>query len=176
MTRLASFTLIVLLALAGCSSDTSNRNYDLVFSDIKPMDYARIQCRLVPMEDRHTCLTTSLQHYRDVMLEPIPRNQVTQGPMVAIVGEEMYRGRYVSYPFRAAFTLSNGRNICRGRFDAFAGDKMTIYRVRCDNGATGTANLVLDISGSNGLGIAEMDDGTRAEIIFGTAAVTNIVY
>jgi len=176
MTRLASSVLIALLVLAACSSDTSERDYNLVFSEIKPMDYARIQCRLIPIEDRHTCLTTSIQHYKDVMMDPIPRDQVTQGPMVAVVGEEIYRGRYVSNPFVAAFTLSGGWNICRGRFDAFAGDKMTIYDVYCDNGATGTANLVLDVSGSNGLGIIEMDDGTRGDIVFGPAAVVEIVY
>jgi len=176
MTRLASCTLLGLLALAGCSSDTSDRNYDLIFADIKPIDYARIQCRLIPIEDRHTCLTTSIQHYRDVMMEPIPRDQVTQGPMVAVVGEEIYRGRYVSNPFSAAFTVSSGYNVCRGRFDAVAGETRTIYDVYCDNGATGSANLVLDSSGSNGLGIVEMDDGTRGEIVFGPAAVTEVVY
>ncbi len=176
MTRPALSTLIALLILTGCSTDTSERDYNLVFSDIQPMDYARIQCRLVPMEDRHTCLTTSLQHYRDVTRDPIPRDQVTRGPMVAVLRDEMYRGSYISYPLSAAFTLSNGRNVCRGRFNAFAGDKMSIYRVRCDNGATGSANLVLDITGANGLGIFEMDDGTRGQIIFGPAAVTDIVY
>jgi hypothetical protein len=176
MTRPVATTLLALLTLAGCGSDNGERNYNLIYSDIKPIEYARIQCRLVDMEDRHTCLTGALQHYRAVSRDPIPRDQVTQGPMIAVLREELYRGSYVSYPFSAAFTLSNGRNVCRGRFNAFAGDKMSIYRVRCDDGSTGTANLVLDASGANGLGLAEMDDGARVDIIFGPAAVADIVY
>ena len=41
-------------------------------------------------------------------------------------------------------TVSNGFNICRGRYNAFAGDTRADFAVHCDDGSTGFANIMLE--------------------------------
>ncbi len=161
----------VALALAGCSANEATTDYNLVMTDVPAIEYGRILCRGIPMEDRHTCLTSVIQHYQDAELEKIEPDEATRGPFVVVFDEDVYRGSYVSQPFAAAFTVSNGRNVCRGRYNAFAGDTRAIFKVHCDDGGRGTANIILDERGRNGIGIIEMDDGTRGEIVFGHSAV-----
>jgi len=161
--------------LAGCGGNTPTRDYDLVYTDVEPLEYARILCSGIDMRDRHTCLTSALQHQKEMReyfnAHDPNADEVIDGPFVVVLRDEIYRGTYVSQPFAAAFTVSNGVNICRGRYNAFAGDTKAIFHVRCDDGATGTANIILDQRGRNGLGEVTMDDGTQGKIVFGYTAV-----
>lgn len=168
------FTALFVLGLgltAGCSSNQKQVDYDLLFTDVEPIDYARILCRGIEMQDQHTCMTSVIQHYRDMRdYEPTP-SEVNAGPFVIVLDDDLYRGTYVSNPFVSAFTVSNGGNLCRGRYNAFGGDSRAEFAVRCEDGSTGMANIILDVDGRNGIGKMDFTDGRRGEIAFGHRAV-----
>jgi hypothetical protein len=166
-----SMILALAVASAGCSSNAATRDYNLVFTKVDALEYANILCSGIDMQDRHTCLTSVMQHVKDMRERSVTPREVLDGPFVVVLRNDLYQGNYVSQPFAAAFTVSNGINICRGRYNAFAGDTKAIFKVRCDDGATGSANIMLDAAGRNGVGIVDMDDGTRGAIVFGHAAV-----
>ncbi len=166
-----AFLVAGLCLAAGCGGHGVQTDYDLLLTRVGPIDYARILCRGIALQDRHTCMTSVLQHHHDLRhAEPTP-DAATAGPFVVVFDDDLYRGTYVSNPFVSAFTVSNGKNICRGRYDAFVGDTRADLRVRCDDGRTGRANLILDIDGRNGIGKLDLSDGRRGEIAFGHRAV-----
>ena len=171
MNRGAAWIALCAMATSGCSSNSATRDYNLVFTDVKPIQYARILCRGIPIEDQHTCMTSVIEHQAEARDWELTPAEVVDGPFVVLLGDDLYRGSYVSNPFAAAFTISNGYNICRGRYDAFNGDTEAVFDLYCDDGSRGMANIILDTSGSNGVGILDMDDGRRGRIVFGHAAV-----
>jgi len=144
---------------------------DRVFVEVEPLDYARTLCRLEPMLERHSCMTAVVSHYRETRRHDLPAKAATEGPFVAFIDDALYRGRYVSNPFAAAFTVSEGSSVCRGRYNAFAGDDRPVFRLRCDDGREGRAQIVLDQTGSNGIGRVWMESGTSGDVVFGEAAV-----
>lgn len=167
----ALFSGYILLLSSGCSTNPANRDYNMLYTDIDPLEYARILCRRISMQDRHTCLTSVIQHYHDTVDQELTPEQVVSGPFVVVLQDDLYRGNYVSQPFAAAFTVSNGVNVCRGRYNAFAGDTEAVFKVFCDDGSRGSANIMLDQRGRNGIGVLQMNDGTRGDIVFGYTAV-----
>ncbi len=156
---------------AGCSGNKGQIDYNLLFTYVEPIQYARILCRGIAMHDRHTCMTSVLAHYRETRYDEPDPSEVTGGPFVVVFDDDLYRGTYVSQPFAAAFTVSNGYNVCRGRYNAFAGDTKARFAVRCDDGSSGTARIILDVDGRNGIGELEFYGGGRGEIVFGHRAV-----
>ncbi len=178
ITRLCSCRLplgssLVLLSaiILGCAANRAPVDLNLVFVDVKPIDYARILCRLVPMNERHTCMTTVIAHYRDNRGRDIAPDEAVDGPLVAFIDNQLYQGSYVSNPLAAAFSITNGSNICRGRYSAFAGDTEPVFRFRCTDRREGRAQIVLDQTGRNGIGKLEMTNGSSGDIVFGHAAV-----
>lgn len=162
-----------LLALAGCSTSPENIDYDLVTTDVKPFEYGQVLCHGVPMDVHHTCVTLAMQHYRDrVRVEGSPA-EATQGPFAMVFSDgDFYSGRYTSDPFASSFTVRNAAGeLCRGRYNAFYGDKAPIFKIRCDGGVTGRGNIILDLGGRNGLGEFKLQDGRHGRIAFGYAAV-----
>jgi hypothetical protein len=162
---------LLTVLMTACGGNKAQRNYNLLFTDVEPIEYARILCRGVDMGDEHTCMTSVIQHWHDTRYDEPDPSQVTGGPFVIVTDEDLYRGTYVSQPFASAFTVSNGHNICRGRYDAFGGDTKADFDVRCDDGSTGVANIILDVDGRNGLGEMDFYDGRRGGIVFGHRAV-----
>ncbi len=161
------------LTLGGCTQSPKTIDYSLVATNITPHDYAQVLCYGVPMDERHTCMTRAMQHYRErVRLDGSPA-EATDGPFAMVFSNgEFYSGRYVSEPFSSAFTVRNAQGAhCRGRYSAYQGDQKPIFTIRCDNGATGQGNIILDLGGRNGLGEFKLDDGRRGRIAFGYAAV-----
>jgi hypothetical protein len=174
--RFRSATLVLLTTAlaaltAGCSSNGEEHDYDLLYTNVEPIDFARILCRGVEMRDEHTCLTSVIEHWHDTRYDEPDPSEVTGGPMVVVFDEEFFRGTYVSNPFQAAFTVASATNLCRGRFDAFGGSVRAEYKVRCDDGSTGVAKLQLARDGRNGIGFMELFDGRRGDIVFGHRAV-----
>ncbi len=157
--------------LTGCGGNKAQRDYDLLFTNVEPIEYARILCRGVDMLDEHTCMTSVIQHWYDTRYEEPDPSQATGGPFVIVTDQDLYRGTYVSHPFASAFTVSNGMVICRGRYNAFGGDTRADFDVRCDDGSSGVANIILDVDGRNGVGRMDFYDGRRGGIVFGQRAV-----
>jgi hypothetical protein len=166
-----TLSIILIGLIAGCASDKGQINHNLLFTSVEPIEYARILCRGIAMQDQHTCMTSVIKHYYDTRYDEPDPSQVTGGPFVVVLDDELYRGTYVSQPFASAFTVSNGVSICRGRYNAFGGDTKADFDVRCDDGSTGTANIILDVDGRNGIGKITFYDGRRGDIVFGHRAV-----
>lgn len=171
--RLVAGLCSAVLALAGCARTPETIDYDLVTTNIKPYEYAKVLCHGVSMDVRHTCLTLAMQHYRERVHIDGPLAEATQGPFAMVFADgDFYVGRYTSDPFALAFTARNaGGRQCRGRYNAFYGDKDPIIKIRCDGGAAGHGNLILDLGGRNGLGEFKLADGRHGRIAFGYAAV-----
>lgn len=163
--------LLCVALLTACSAARAPVDLDLVFVDVTPLDYARILCQLEPVVERHTCMTSVVDHYRDTRNLNLPPSEVTDGPFVAFIDRQLYRGRYVSNPFAAAFSVSNGSNICRGRYNAFGGDVEPVFGFRCTDGQTGRAQIVLDQTGRNGIGKLWMASGSTGDVVFGEGAI-----
>lgn len=166
-----SLWIIGAALLASCSASRAPVDLNLVFVEVTPMDYARILCRLEPMAERHTCMTSVIDHYREHRNQDSPPMEAVDGPFVAFIDDQLYRGSYVSNPFAAVFSVGNGRSVCRGRYNAFAGDPEPVFRLRCDDGREGRAQIVLDQTGRNGIGRLWMASGSSGDIVFGHAAV-----
>lgn len=138
---------------------------------VEPMDYARTLCETVPRDEFSTCASRVLDHYREsARITDVPFGYSTSGPFAMVVADQIYLGRYRSDPFSAAFEVAHGSDVCRGSYNAVAGSPDAILGVRCDDGRTGTADLVLDQGGRNGIGTVHFDDGTRGRIVFGHGA------
>jgi hypothetical protein len=168
--------LAVFISISGCAGKPGQVDYDLVFTDVEPIEYARILCARIPLGERHSCMTAVIDHHREYRYDDRPPENVVGGPFVMFIGNEMYRGSYVSQPFAAAFSVTSGSTICRGRYNAFAGDTRAIFDVWCDDGGRGSANIILDRGGRNGIGQVIMDDGRTGRIVFGAAAVGGELY
>ncbi|AGA92289.1 hypothetical protein Thimo_3633 [Thioflavicoccus mobilis 8321] len=138
---------------------------------VEPIDYARTLCDTVPRAEFSTCASRVIDHYRaSARVTDPPFGYSTSGPFAMVVADALYLGQYRSDPFSAAFEVTHGDDICRGAYNAVAGSPAAILDVRCDDGRTGTADLVLDEGGRNGVGTVRFDDGTNGRIVFGHGA------
>ncbi|MBB1127085.1 hypothetical protein [Thiospirillum jenense] len=166
--------LIASLFTTGCQNQSTKVDYRLLTRAVEPIDYARIQCRVVPMADHHTCLTSVIEHYEAVSEQRLTPRQITGGPFLLVFNDgTQYRGHYVSQPFIARFLVTNGNQSCYGQYNAFAGDKISTFKVNCNTGMTGTADIILDHGGRNGIGEFKMTNGKYGRIVFGHAAVAD---
>ncbi|WP_051023949.1 hypothetical protein [Thiorhodovibrio frisius] len=164
---------LAVVAMAGCAQSPQTIDYNLVTTNIKPHEYGEVLCHGVPMGIRATCITRAMQHYRERVRIDGPPADATQGPFAMVFADgDFYAGRYTSEPFASAFTARNATDQqCRGRYNAFHGDKQPIFKIYCDGGVTGQGNIILDLSGRNGLGEFKLEDGRHGRIAFGYAAV-----
>ena len=67
----------------------------------------------------------------------------------------------------ASFQVSSDRNACKGSYNALQGDEDAVFDVWCDNGEQGSARMVRDRHGRDGVGAVELNDGTEGRIVFG---------
>ncbi len=151
---------------AGCASPTDPAAGGLIVS-MTSMDYARLICKHVELDDYATCVNGMLAVYENPAEAEFPPVQSTSGPFLVMLGADKYYGWYRSQAFRADFRASNGRTLCRGAYNGFTGSVDPVFDVRCDDGRGGTAQIVRDASGRNGVGTLTMSDGAAGTIVFG---------
>jgi hypothetical protein len=181
-TTLAVVAILAATSMSGCGSSDERDELDFsyAFVRVKPIEYARILCKRVPLVQRHSCMTRVVAHYRDNVNRDLPPDEVTGGPFVAFIDDRLYRGSYRSDPFSAGFSVTDEVSTCRGHYSAPAGDVRPIFQVRCNDGRKGRAQIVLDQSGRNGRGLIEMLDDrgevrSSDDIVFGVAAAGAMV-
>lgn len=172
---LIEFLLISGLMISGCANQPERIDYRRVTRVIAPIEYAQIQCSSIPIIERHTCLTAVIEHYENVHQQqstsPTPMNK----PFLLVFDDGAeYRGRYLSNAFAAYFKVDHQKKQCIGQYNAFAGDASSIFRIHCNNGITGHADIILDHSGKNGIGEFQMSNNKHGHIVFGEAAVIPI--
>jgi len=151
---------------AGCAYGTDPADRWL-FTRMSDLDYARMICERVDIQDDATCVNRMLDVYANPAEAEFPPEQSTSGPFLIMLGADNYYGWYRSHPFAADFRVTNGRTICRGGYNAFMGATDAVFAVQCDDGRHGTATTVRDTSGRNGVGTLTMSDGSVGRIIFG---------
>jgi hypothetical protein len=166
MKSIACLVALLGALTAGCASGTDPAEGGLV-TNMSPIDYARLLCAPAEIENYATCVNGMLAVYEDPPDTAFPPAQASSGPFMVMLGANTYYGWYRSHPFAADFRVSDGRTICRGGYSAFAGSVDTIFSVTCDDGQRGTARIVRDASGRNGVGTLTMSDGAAGRIVFG---------
>lgn len=164
-----SMSLCVALTV-GCASSTAPQEGQL-FTWVSSIEYARHICRTVELDDYATCVNRMLAVYQEPNPTKFPPQQGTSGPFMATVDGQNYYGWYRSQPFIADFRASDGRTTCRGGYNALAGDTAAIFDVRCDDGRTGTADMILDQSGRNGTGTITLSGSHTGDLVFGRDAL-----
>lgn len=170
MKTLICFVALFGTLMAGCASGTDPAAGGLV-TPMSALDYARLICDPVAMDDYATCANGILDAYENPPDTEFPPEQATSGPFMVILGSDVYYGWYRSQPFAADFRVSNSRTICRGGYNAFAGSVDAVFSVHCDDGRHGTADIVLDGEGRNGVGTITLSDGGVGHIVFGRDAL-----
>ncbi|MBV5311506.1 hypothetical protein [Chromatium okenii] len=171
-TALLNASFIFSLMTNGCVNQPERIDYRRVTRAVAPIEYAQIQCNNIPITERHTCLTAVIEHYEDVHQRQSISSTPMNKPFVLVFDDGTeYRGRYLSNAFAAYFKVDHNKKQCIGQYNAFAGDNSSIFRIQCNNGITGHADIILDYSGKNGIGEFQMSNNKRGRIVFGEAAV-----
>ena len=151
---------------AGCAHGTDPAD-GWLFTRMSNLDYARMLCERADVEYYATCVNGMLDVYANPTEAEFPPAQASSGPFLVMLGPDNYYGWYRSHPFAADFRVTNGRTICRGGYNAFAGSADAVFAVRCDDGRTGSATIIRDTSGRNGVGTLTLSDGGVGRIVFG---------
>ena len=136
-------------------------------ASVSPTDYARRLCEHLDPESYSSCVSQVLDEIDRGQPDPLPPGYSTSGPFAVVMGGEVYVGDYRSNPFKADFRVSNGRNGCRGAYNAITGSADAVFDVYCDDGRSGWADLIRAGDGRNGIGKIALDDGTEGDIVFG---------
>ncbi len=152
---------------AGFGTTDEPERWGALYTPITVDEYGELLCGRLDPADYATCVNRTWAHYRQAQRQPDAPGESTSGPFAVVVGQELLLGRYQSQPFAAHFRVSNERLSCEGGYDAFAGDTQAIFKVRCNNGLRGWAQMVRDRNGRDGIGGLYMDDGTVGKIVFG---------
>ena len=142
-----------------------------VYTPVGVGEYGELLCGHLEPEDYATCVNRIWAHWREAQRETPQPNESTSGPFAVVVWDEIFLGSYRSDPFSASFRVSNDRLSCTGSYSALFGKQRPVFDVHCDNGTQGEAEIVLDRTGSNGIGRVYMDDGTEGKIVFGHQTV-----
>jgi hypothetical protein len=143
-----------------------DRSYAL-YTPVTSSEFTRRLCKHVDVEDYATCANRIEDVYRDSVDDPGSPGSSTSGPFAVVLAGDVLVGNYRSDPFSASFRVSSSSNSCAGSYNAIYGDKEPAFDVWCDDGRRGTARIVRDRHGRNGIGVVQMDDGTQGSIVFG---------
>jgi hypothetical protein len=153
---------------AGFGTTAEPERWGAVYSPITVEEYGEFLCGRLEPEDYATCVNHTWDHYRQAQRQPDEPGASTSGPFAVVVGQELLLGSYNSQPFAAHFRVSNERLSCQGGYDALVGDTQAIFKVLCNNGLRGWAQIVRDRNGRDGIGGIYLEDGTVGKIVFGS--------
>lgn len=156
--------------LGGCGIFPPNHQGGITAS-VPPEEYGRRLCTHLEPEEYASCLNQVSAYFDQPRPDDIPVDHVTSGPFAVMMDQQVYVGNYKSSPFDAWFRVSNGRNNCRGSYNAAGGSIDAVYDVYCDDGRSGWADVIRDHGGRNGIGKIALDDGTQGNIVFGYTAL-----
>ncbi|MGA7981916.1 MAG: hypothetical protein WCA32_17050 [Chromatiaceae bacterium] len=143
-----------------------------LYSPVSPFEFGEILCENRRLEDYASCVNRVVDYYRASREDPAAQGSSNSGPFAAVIDGKLYFGSYRSDPFSGYFRISNDATSCSGSYNAFLGSKDAVFAVRCDDGRTGSAEIVRDREGRSGIGYISMADGTRGKIVFGQPATS----
>ena len=91
---------------------------------------------------------------------------------VAVIGENgmVFRGSATdTFLEGGSFFATNGKSVCKGRYEQYRDIRTVSFPVFCNNGLTGIGTAFFD-SAARGSGFVTMSDGSRWQFIFGPGA------
>jgi hypothetical protein len=140
---------------------------EALYTPVTVAEYTRYLCGHIDIKDYATCANRIGKFYRDSFDGPTQPGESTSGPFAVLIDDDLLVGSYRSDPFSASFRVSSTRSSCQGSYNAMFGDTDAIFNVWCDSGKRGSARVVRDRYGRDGIGVVTMDDGTKGTIVFG---------
>ena len=169
--RFALLLLILSLVLGGCVAPPPGQRGPLVQS-ITPDEYGERLCRHLDLEEYSACLSEVLGYFETHQPNALADGRhSTSGPIALILQRQVYLGQYAISPLAARFRVTRGQHWCEGSYNAMTGSPDAIHVVICSDGRRGRAELTSDLDGRNGIGELELNDGTRADLVFGYRAL-----
>lgn len=152
---------------AGWGTTSQPERSEALYTPVTVEEYTKYICSQVDIEHFATCANRVDKFYRESRDLPVEPGESTSGPFAVLLDEDLLIGTYRSDPFSASFRVSSTKNSCTGSYNALYGDKDAVFKVWCDDGGQGTARMVRDRYGRDGVGFVRMDDGTEGTIVFG---------
>ncbi|AHF03286.1 hypothetical protein MARPU_04835 [Marichromatium purpuratum 984] len=160
--------VVLLGLLAGCALIPPQRLGGIAV-EVPPEEYGRRLCEHLEIEVYATCVSQVIDNLDRPRPEVPSPGRSTSGPVVAVVDGEVFSGDYRSTLFTGELNLTSPKTRCRGGYSAFSGDPAAIYEFHCEDGRSGWADLVRDLSGRNGIGRLAFSDGAAGQLVFGHA-------
>jgi hypothetical protein len=140
------------------------------YTPVAPTEYGEILCENRTPEDYATCVNQVVGYLRAGGDTSAEGASATSGPFAVVMDDRLYLGSYQTDLFSGYFRAASGIKSCTGSYNAFFGANSPVFKVTCDDGRTGTADIVRDRAGRSGIGYVAMNDGTKGKIVFGPAA------
>lgn len=140
---------------------------EAVYTPVTAAEYSKYLCGHIDIRDFATCANRVEDLYRDSANDPVSPGNSTSGPFAVLLQDDLMVGSYRSDPFSASFRVSSDTNACKGSYNAIHGDSNGVFKVWCDNAQRGTARMVRDRYGRDGIGVVIMDDGVEGKLVFG---------
>lgn len=140
---------------------------EALYTPVTAAEYTRYLCGHIDIRNYATCANRVDEFYRDSVNDPISPGSSTSGPFAVLLQDDLMIGSYRSDPFSASFRVSSDSNACQGSYNAIYGDSDRVFKVWCDNGETGSARMVRDRYGRDGIGVVTLDDGVEGRLVFG---------
>ena len=90
------------------------------------------------------------------------------GPVI-VYGEngQILRGSYTATLSSGTFSVTDRRLKCSGTYDQWDTSTTISMAVKCSDGRSGTVTATRNSNLSGGSGTVQMDDGSRATLVFG---------
>ncbi len=152
---------------SGWGTTVQPQRSEALYTPATAEEYTRYICGHIDIKQYATCANRVDRFYRESRDYPAQPGDSTSGPFAVLLHDDLLIGTYRSDPFSASFRVSNNKNSCTGSYNAMFGDRDAIFKVWCDDGGQGTARMVRDRYGRDGVGFVQMDDGTEGTIVFG---------
>lgn len=152
---------------SGWGTTVQPERSEALYTPVTIEEYTKYLCGHIDIEDFASCANRVDEFYRKSLEDPIQPGDALSGPFAVLMDNDLLIGTYRSDVFSASFRVSSSSNSCSGSYNAIYGDTDALFKVSCDDGGQGTARMVRDRYGRDGIGVVIMNDGTEGTIVFG---------
>jgi hypothetical protein len=156
--------------LSGYGATTWPERAQAVYTPVVPTEYGDILCENRSIEDYASCVNRVRDYYRKFEGASEAEGTATSGPFAVLMDGKLYVGSYRTDLLSGSVLVSSGASSCTGSYNAFFGSNSSVFAVSCDDGRTGSAEIVRDRKGRSGIGYISLTDGTKGNIVFGWPA------
>jgi hypothetical protein len=155
---------------SGYGAATEPERSRALYTPVSDYEYGEILCANRSPENYATCVNRVVDFCHNAKDDAAAEAGATSGPFAVALDGKLYYGTYRTDLFSGYFFVSNHGASCRGSYNILFGSKGPVFAVSCDNGRTGTAEIVRSRNGRDGIGYIEMTNGDKGRIVFGRPA------